>query len=253
MKQSRARGVFVTGWGVGLGLVCFLAGIDARAEPVDGKKTDAKKIAGKKIAYVDPNVPENPHSGDLSLTIAAPKREAVKGDDGPLDPIRLGAFTGVGFPRPISVEGFIKIEKIIGFGVEYSLMPDLTIGGINAQFNAIMGDIRVFPLENGFFIGIGAGHQHLSAVSATALPSQLGGGTPGVTVDTYILNPRIGYLSTWSWGMTLGIDVGLQIPLGATTTNTIPAGASPDPSGIANVFGKTVLPTVDLLRIGLLI
>jgi hypothetical protein len=244
MKQCRARCQSVVACvRLVVGLSVLGAAADARAEPIDGKK----------VAYAAPNGPDDPHSGDLSVTIPTPKRESAKGDEGPLDPFRLGAFTGVGFPRPISVEGFIKIEKIIGFGVEYSLMPDLTVSGINAQFNAIMGDVRVFPLENGFFIGVGAGHQHLSAVSATSLPSQLGGGTPGVTVDSYILNPRIGYLSTWSWGMTLGIDVGLQIPLAATTTNTIPAGASPDPTGVANFFGKSVIPTVDLLRIGLLL
>jgi hypothetical protein len=240
MKQSGAGRV---GTALGLGLALLLAGGGARAEPIDGKK----------VAYADPNAPASSHPDNASVTIALPTQKESGKSDGLLDPFRIGAFTGVGFPRPVSVEAFIKVEKVIGLGVEYSLMPSLTVSGIDTQYSAIMGDLRIFPFEDGFFIGVGVGHQHLSAVSTTALPAQLGGGTPGITVDSYIVNPRIGYLATWGWGLTIGIDAGLQIPLAATTTNTVPAGASPDPTGVANLFGKSLLPTVDLLRIGLLL
>ena len=149
----------------------------------------------------------------------------------------------------------------MGLGLEYSVLPGLTVSGVDMQMNAIMGDVRVFPLETGFFIGVGVGRQHPlrdqpdgapRASSAARLP------TGRSTIDTYILNPSIGYLATWSWGLTLGIDAGLQIPLSAsfnTTQNTIPSGIaiSPDPTGTANLFGKSVLPTVDLLRVGLLL
>jgi hypothetical protein len=231
--------------GVGVAVAASLFAGAARAEPIDGKKV---------ASYIEP---ASGPSGSPSSQAAPPAQPLPReqSSDGPFDPFRLGAFTGVGFPRPVSIEGFIKIDKIIGFGLEYSLLPQLTVSGINTQLSAIMGDVRVFPLETGFFIGMGVGRQHLSAISATALPAELGGGNPGITMDSYILNPRIGFLSTWSWGLTLGIDAGVQIPVSVTTQNTIPSGISfsPDPTGVANAFGKSVLPTVDLLRIGLLL
>jgi hypothetical protein len=236
--------------GVGVLVLVASAGV-ARAEPVDGTAHAPSRLHPRKVALADPRAPSTARA---SASVAPPARKEEDGSNGPLDPFRIGAFTGVGFPRPVSIEGFIKIEKIIGLGLEYSFLPSVTLGGVDTELNAIMGDLRVFPFENGFFIGVGAGRQHLSAASAVGI-AQLGGATPGITVDTIILNPRIGFLATWGWGLTLGIDAGLQLPLAATTHSTIPSGVSlsPDPSGMANAFGRNVLPTVDLLRIGLLL
>ena len=231
-------------------LALVASGGVARAEPIDGTAVPPKRLHQRKVAHADPSAASSARPS-APAPLARSREESA---NGPLDPFRIGAFTGVGFPRPVSIEGFIKIENILGLGVEYSFMPNLTLGGIDTQFSAIMGDVRVFPFANGFFIGVGAGRQHLAAASAVALPAQLGGATPGITVDTFILNPRIGFLTTWSWGMTVGIDAGLQIPLAATTESTIPSGVafSPDPRGVASTFGRSVLPTVDLLRIGML-
>jgi hypothetical protein len=53
-----------------------------------------------------------------------------------------------------------------------------------------------------------------------------------------------------------GIDAGVQIPIGASLTTTVPAGLPPQIdntiASIANTFGNGVTPTVDLLRIGFL-
>jgi hypothetical protein len=173
---------------------------------------------------------------------------------GLFDPFRIGAFGGIGFPRPLSIEGMVKVGKSVGLGLEYSLLPKTSFYGVDTTFYAINGDFRVFPFENGFFLGLAAGRQHLGATT-TLDAGSFGSFAGEVTADTWFVNPRIGWLSTWSWGLTLGIDAGLQIPLSASFTNTIPSqlGASQQATDIAHLFGKSVLPTVDLLRVGLLL
>ena len=52
--------------------------------------------------------------------------------------------------------------------------------------------------------------------------------------------------------LAIGIDAGVQIPLLTTSSSTLPAGVSA-PSGVTDItrlLGQGVLPTVDLLRIG---
>jgi hypothetical protein len=80
-----------------------------------------------------------------------------------------------------------------------------------------------------------------------------------ITADTWFINPRIGFLSTSSWGLTVGIDAGVQIPLSATFASTIPTNLpvtipiATDANNTAHYLGKSLIPTVDLLRIGLLL
>ena len=163
---------------------------------------------------------------------------------------RIGAFGGVGFPRPLSIEGMVRIEKVIGLGVEYSVLPKQNIFGADATFWAVAADMRVFPLKNGFFIGVALGHQHVGAVTSTT-PI----GPVGITAETWFLNPRIGYLSTFDYGFTLGIDAGLQIPLSAKFASNLPAQfpGTRDVTDVAHFFGKSVIPTVNLLRIGFML
>jgi hypothetical protein len=236
----------VAGCLVGLAVVSAGLGLArlARAEPVDGRR----------VSYAGPThgLTTASYASTTSLS-PVPKEES---SDGIFDPIRLGAFGGVGFPRPLTIEGFIKVEKVIGFGLEYSALPTLSIGGVDTGMYALAGDLRVFPLENGFFFGMSAGHQHLSAaMSPGSIPPELLAANPSVSADTWFINPRIGFLSTWSWGLTIGIDAGVQIPVASSVTNTIPSQLpiSADASNVARTFGKSALPTVDLFRIGLLL
>jgi hypothetical protein len=185
---------------------------------------------------------------------AGAERRAAESDEGLFGPVRIGALAGVGFPRPLSIEGMVKVDDVLAFGVEYGVLPTLSVSDVNVRFNAIAADLRVFPLQNGFFVGLAAGKQHLGADTIVNLPQGLGALPEQVTADTWFINPRIGFLSTWSWGLTLGIDAGVQIPVSASFTNTIPSqlSASQTANDVAHAFGKSVLPTVDLLKIGLL-
>jgi hypothetical protein len=191
------------------------------------------------------------------------------GDDGNwLDYLRIGAVAGVGFPRPLSILGMAKIDRIVSIGVEYSMLPQITINNSQTTFWALLADVRVFPFRDSFFIGISAGHQRVgaSAVFVSPDPTIYPSLSEQIVADTWLINPRIGFLKTWVWGLTLGIDVGVQIPISSSFSSTAPGSISVpgqsqpvpipingDANNVAHSLGTSVLPTVDLLRIGLLL
>jgi len=178
------------------------------------------------------------------------------------DHVRLGALVSAGFPRPLAVEGLIKIERLVALGLEYSTLPGATVSDVHFGCSALAGSVRVFPLRGPFFLGLRAGRQHLSAAAAV---SGYGYTVPiSLEVDTIFLNPQVGFLWTWEPGITLGIDAGLQIPISSNTSSvlansTMPSAVqqavSPVQSTLENVagaVGQAVLPTVDLIKLGML-
>lgn len=188
----------------------------------------------------------------------SPDRRAAEpiersGDD--REPFRIGAVAGVGFPRPLAVEGLVKIDDVVALGLEYSLLPKTTIGGVETRFWALAADARVFPFRNGFFIGVRGGRQVLSA-TATANLGALGTYSESGSAETWFVNPRIGFLWTWRSGFTVGFDAGVQIPINPSLSTTLPAGlpgqVDSTVASIANTFGNETTPTIDLLRVGFL-
>ena len=175
--------------------------------------------------------------------------------------VKVGALLGVSFPRPLSVEGIVKLERTVALGLEYSTLPQVTVSNVQIGCWAIAGSARVFPFRGPFFVGLRAGRQHLIADASV---SAYGYTVPvGLSVDTTFLNPQIGFLWTWSPGLTLGIDAGLQIPLSSQSSSslqtTVPTLAQPfvtsaqqTAENVAKAAGQTTLPTLDLIRFGFL-
>jgi len=179
---------------------------------------------------------------------SAPK-EAEKPRSG--DALRVGVLGGVGFPRPFAVEGVVVIDRLVLLGAEYSALPATTLAGVQTSLWAVAADARVFPFRNGFFVGVRAGQQHLDE-SATITVNGVGSFSGSNTADTTFINPRMGFL--WSWSvLAFGVDAGVQIPLSASTASNLPAGVSA-PQAVTDVthaLAQQVLPTIDLLRLGL--
>ena len=196
-------------------------------------------------------------SRETGLATSGPKGDRpAKGntDSGLLGPVRIGAFGGVGFPWPVSVEGMVKIGGIVGLGLEYGVLPQVTVSNVTASLSAIDADIRVFPMKNGFFVGVAVGRQQLDVAANVALPEGLGSLAEQVSVESWFVNPRIGFLWTLSWGLTLGMNAGVQIPVASNVTSTIPTEliAGQTVMNVAHALGSEVLPTVNLLRLGFL-
>jgi hypothetical protein len=175
--------------------------------------------------------------------------------------VQVGALVGVSFPRPLSVEGIIKLEKLAALGVDYGSLPQISVSGVQLSSWAVAGSARVFPFRGPFFVGLRAGRQHLTA---DATVTAYGYAVPlALSVDTTFLNPQLGFLWTWNPGITLGLDVGVQIPLSSQAQSSVPAPvpaiAQPFVSptqqnleSVAKAVGQTTLPTVDLIRVGFL-
>src|SRR5215831_15152135 len=138
----------------------------------------------------------------------------------PKERIGIGALAGIGFPRPLSIEGIARFDRTLAIGAEYSMMPKLTISGVDTTLWALAASARVFPFKGPFFIGMRAGRQHLDASATITIP-QLGALPESYAIDTWFINPRIGFLWTWN-PIAFGVDAGVQIPLTSSTSSTLP-------------------------------
>jgi hypothetical protein len=175
------------------------------------------------------------------------KHQADGGD------FQLSLLSGVGFPRPFSLEAMMTVDRSVSLGIEYSFLPNTTISGIDLRYHAIAADMRVFPLRDGpFFFGMRAGRQHVSGAT-TVDAGSYGVYDASVTMDTWFVNPRVGLFWTWPWGLSVGMDAGVQIPFNRKQTNVLPDGVEM-PEQVAKTtdfLGGRVLPTVTLLQLGL--
>jgi hypothetical protein len=113
--------------------------------------------------------------------------------------------------------------------------------------SAIAGDVRGVPWRGVFVIAVKGGFQRLDA------SAQPGYGRAGESLlaETWFVNPRIGVLWTWQPGLTIGMEAGVQLPV--STKTQMPASASDEVAKVTNALASSALPTVDLLRIGLML
>ncbi|HEY1694386.1 MAG TPA: hypothetical protein VGG39_19590 [Polyangiaceae bacterium] len=205
-----------------------------------------------------PTSPDTSTTGTASVTFGSPA-EATVGTDAPADEkptrrrddsVHVGVLGGVGFPRPLGVEAILQLDGLVLFGAEYSALPTVDVSGVNTSLWAVAGDIRVFPARSGFFVGLRAGRQHLAEQGSIAVTG-VGTFSAGQTADTTFVNPRMGFLWTWR-PFALGIDAGVQIPVSTTAASTVPAQIQL-PAAVTeatHLLSQQVLPTIDLLRIG---
>jgi hypothetical protein len=174
-------------------------------------------------------------------------------------PFRFAALGGVGFPRPLMVEGVIGIERALALGAEYGFSPQATIADVDMTLWSLAGTARIFPFRGPFFVGLRAGHQRFGASMSASLGSY-GTITDTLTVDTWFITPRIGALWMWRSWIAFGIEAGLQIPISTDVSNSLPIESLPnDPrvtsatrklNALVDIVGNSMLPTFDLLRVG---
>lgn len=182
------------------------------------------------------------------LAVADQDRPTEAASEG-VRPVRYGAIAGVGFPRALAFEGLVRATDLFAFGVEYGVLPGVTVDGVHANMWSLAADARYFPFRGAFFVGVRAGRQHIGGDALIAL-NPLGPATENLGVDTWFINPRVGLLWTSHDGITLGIEAGVQIPVGVDVTSNWPLSLVPGAEATASSFGRTWLPTLDLLRVG---
>lgn len=136
-------------------------------------------------------------------------------------------LVGTGLPSVLNFGGAIKLTRYLGGGINVGLIPSvrLSIYGeavLSYQEYDVYG--RLFPFGGAFFLGAAVGYAtikgtftntyDLSALQGTYpnLPSTVDVTSEG-SVRTMVLTPQIGLQQTFGPGLTLGFDVGLQIPI----------------------------------------
>ncbi len=169
-------------------------------------------------------------------------------------PVRVGVLVGlVSVPRPLGVELFGRFGDYLGAGVGYSALPSglgdvaLSLAGVSdvtLESAALEGELRLFPFRGSFFVGSAFGRQTLSATAHQS------GVTVAADMTTYFVTPRIGWLAVWDSGLSLGLDLGVQLPLSSDITVTSNnSQAASDARSVAKAIGDTPLPSVNL-RLG---
>lgn len=183
------------------------------------------------------------------------------------DDFHAGAQVGlISLVRPLNVEVLAK-TRLFGAGLEYSTFPGfisdplLDLAGAKKgsttatldDFSALNADLRVYPFSGSFFLGAALGRQHLKATvtdTSTGSPQ-----TATADVTTWFVTPRLGWLWLMDSGVSLGLDLGVQLKLSADKNVVVPASAPPDlktnVNNLVDLAAGIPLPSVNF-RIGYL-
>jgi hypothetical protein len=189
-------------------------------------------------------------------------------------PMRTGVLAGVGFPRPLAAEGLLMVGDRFLVGVEYGALPAMTVdagstsvgtvplpiqgqpaspvtmNGVRISLWSVAAEGRWFPFGGAFFLGLRLGRQHVEGTTTLLAPSY---GSMGETIDLdgWFLNPRAGFLWTpRGSGFVFGMEAGVQVPVDPRVSSTMPLSLFPSLQRTTVQIGGSVLPTVDLIRLG---
>lgn len=152
---------------------------------------------------------------------AAPKTSSVYTADGLLGPVRFGPTVGLGAPDGLRFGLFTTWKGLLGAGGALSFVPSVGVPGAGpAQVSRFSGEafLRVHPFRGAFFAGLAGGMASTEGTtSKLAVTSE-----PSSRVDlravanVVYLAPHAGFRWMLAFGMTLGLDAGVEIPIVAT-------------------------------------
>ncbi len=173
----------------------------------------------------------------------------------PLGPVHLGATVGIGVPSPVSLQGVFKYKKLIGANLELGMLPEINVSDIRVHQEMIDASVHLYPFSGAFFVGLGIGAQRLTALGATS--SQGVSGDAKAVVNTTFLYPRLGFLHRFDFGLALGMDIGVELPVSGSADVSANAGgvSLPVPKGVSDISDKMrtlPIPVVHLLQVGYL-
>jgi hypothetical protein len=212
-----------------------------------GIAASAAVIAAGFLAHSDPA-----HADDHArpaATASAPSADRADRGATPPPPVHVAVLGGFGFPRPLAIDGLVIVREKVAVGVEYGALPPVTIAGVRTSLWSFAADARFFPFRGPFFVGVRAGVQHVEA-STNIVVANYGSAPESLTLDSWFINPRLGILWASHAGIAFGTEAGLQIPISPSVTSSLPLSLLPGAQSAANALGSSLLPTVDVLRLG---
>jgi hypothetical protein len=160
-------------------------------------------------------------------------------------PVRIGAMAGVALPRPVSFTALAVIANTVAIGAEYSFAPTFSVQGIEIHASAVSGEARWYVGGTPVFLGASAGVQTLTASGMVQ-----GFAGQGSSSKVFI-TPRFGLHHTFPIGLSIGADVGVEIPV-STTLAVNPSFAEPlvAANDYVDLLTRRVLPELHIARIG---
>jgi hypothetical protein len=186
------------------------------------------------------------------LLASAPAMAADDPGFNPLGPFRLGATVGIGFPSPVSGQVVFKFKNIVGANLEFGALPQLTFSpaaqDIHISQQMFDASLRVYPFHGDFFLGLGVGKQWITVSTTVVQQGRPTGET--LKTDSTFLSPRLGILHRFPFGLALGMDVGVELPVAGNTDIQASVAVPKEASDAANLVRTTPIPIIHLLQLG---
>jgi hypothetical protein len=169
--------------------------------------------------------------------------------------VRVGMLVAAALPRPIQAELSVKLREVVALGFQLGMLPGLTLADIDFDLKAYQATVDWFPWRGRFHGGLGVGAQSYQSSSGSAVVRAK------VSSTNAVLSPRLGWLRTWPSGLTLGVDLGMQVVFGEgpraelldATGAPLPGQPDEDARGIredaeelADTLHTSILPTLAL-------
>lgn len=212
---------------------------------------------------------------EAAASETAPSNESEKTAKGKglFGDLRFGPSVAVGIPHPLTAAvDFVYADWIslsVGAGRAGTKLDETELEIRNWDVTA-----RFFPFHGSFFIGAAYGNQGIVGKMKTDLDVESGGvaltvpTTIRLEIESKYLTPQIGWFARWDSGFTLGFDLGLQMPSGAssklqTSFENVSAASEAavvnsddykknkkDVEDAAEMIGKKAIPYITLIRLG---
>jgi len=237
----------------------------APAEPVAAPAEALEPAAAEPVA-AEPMAPE-PMAPSLPAVLLAPSGPAsaehpvgpAKKDDdrGPLGPFRLGALAGVGAPAAFSGELLLKYRGWVGLAADYGRLPTVKLpfagDGVSLQQTQLGVAARVYPFHGAFFVGCGFGTDRIDA--SVAESSGAVRAAARASAERVNVVPQVGFLYRFSFGLAIGADVGVAIPVASSSSIHASANGTAQevPSDLrapVAFLESTPMPILNVLRLG---
>ncbi len=140
-----------------------------------------------------------------------------------LGDLRLGPAIQLGLPHPVTYGGEGLYAKIVSFGFSTGSYTVTQISKAHIGIRSWELFARWHPFADAFFLGGAYGHQDIKGRFEDDLKVKISGfpTTVPTRVDAAIhsnyVSPRLGWLTVYDSGFTLGFEIGAQIPLSPVT------------------------------------
>ena len=173
-----------------------------------------------------------------STVDSEPKAEHPHGLFGPF---RIGPVVGIGLPNLLDFGVTSKLTRYFGAGFHVGVIPKFRISYYgDATLSFVEYDLygRAYPFGGSIFVGAGVGYATARGTLASSydltayqtivpnLPATFVLNSEG-SVHTLVLTPEIGVFHSFDSGFSVGLDMGVQVPIAPSDVKlnvNLPAG-----------------------------